>query len=465
MTRRPETFSKADGMAEGCAKPWRVGTLSYTTTGLIVLFCWLLWGDFAWSMRDRTVGPVLQLMLKKFSASDTLTGVLLGSLPPAIGMLIGPVVGYLSDHHRGRWGRRIPFLLIPTPVAALAMIGLAFSPALGVIVDHALGPHSPGVNKVTLLFLALFWSLFEMFTTVANSVFGALINDVVPQTVLGIFYGAFRALSLIAGILFNYWLFGEAETEYLWIFLGMGTLYGVGFSVMCFNVREGQYPPPPVSPGRPSVRKFLVAAKGFILECFGIPYYWWLYGMSALSWMSFMPFNLYNVYYAKALDMEMTTYGKCAAITYCISLVLAIPLGYLADLLHPLRLALGVQALFIATACAAGFYVHDVNSFAIVLVAMGVLSGMWMTASASLGMRLLPRSNFAQFGSAGGIIGSLCSIVSAPAVGFFLDRTGHVYRYTLFISSGLAAMALVTGLVLHAKFMARGGPKHYVPIE
>jgi hypothetical protein len=26
-------------------------------------------------------------------------------------------------------------------------------------------------------------------------------------------------------------------------------------------------------------------------------------------------------------------------------------------------------------------------------------------------------------------------------------------------------MALVTGLVLHAKFMARGGPKHYVPIE
>ena len=38
-------------------KLWRVGTLTYAFGGLVILFSWLLWGDFAWSMRDRAVAP------------------------------------------------------------------------------------------------------------------------------------------------------------------------------------------------------------------------------------------------------------------------------------------------------------------------------------------------------------------------------------------------------------------------
>ena len=55
-------------------KLWTVGTLTYTAAGLTVLFSWLLWGDFAWSMKERSVTPVVQLLLKKFQASDTLAG-------------------------------------------------------------------------------------------------------------------------------------------------------------------------------------------------------------------------------------------------------------------------------------------------------------------------------------------------------------------------------------------------------
>jgi len=43
-------------------KLWHAGTPTYTSGGLVVLFSWLLWGDFAWSMRERAVfGIVLDL--------------------------------------------------------------------------------------------------------------------------------------------------------------------------------------------------------------------------------------------------------------------------------------------------------------------------------------------------------------------------------------------------------------------
>jgi MFS family permease len=444
---------------------WSAGTLTYTSAGLAILFCWLLWGDFAWSMKDRTVGPVLQLLLKKFGASDTLTGIMLGSLPLAVSVVLSPIISYKSDHHRGRWGRRIPFLLIPTPVAVLAMVGLAFSPVLGAQLHHVLGTASPGLDSSTLLLLGLFWTLFEVATIIANSVFGALINDVVPQQVLGRFYGLFRALSLIAGILFNFWLFGKADTAYAGIFLGMGLLYGGGFSMMCLNVKEGQYPPPPPPNPNRNLRTFLLAVREYLRKCFGIPYYWWFYGATALAGMAFMPFNLFCLYYARELEIGLPVYARYTALTYFTSLVLAYPLGVLADRFHPLRLSLLVQVVYVITTLAAGFYVHDSTTFGLALLIHGVMSGTWMTASASLALKILPKDNFAQFASAGGIVGSLGGIVVGPCVGLFLDYIGHVYRCTLFISGGLGAVGLMVGYIFYRQFLARGGatPDYVAP--
>jgi hypothetical protein len=106
-------------------KLWHAGTLTYTSGGLVVLFSWLLWGDFAWSMRERAVYPVVQLLVKRFGASDAVLAVLLSSLPSAMGALLSPIVSCRSDRHRGRWGRRIPYILVATPMAALFMVGLA----------------------------------------------------------------------------------------------------------------------------------------------------------------------------------------------------------------------------------------------------------------------------------------------------------------------------------------------------
>ncbi len=107
-------------------KLWHVGTLTYTGGALAVLFCWLLWGDFAWSMKERAIGPIMPLLLDTHGVSPTMVALLLASLPAGIGLFLGPVISFRSDRLRTRLGRRIPILMITTPVAASAMVGLAF---------------------------------------------------------------------------------------------------------------------------------------------------------------------------------------------------------------------------------------------------------------------------------------------------------------------------------------------------
>lgn len=250
---------------------WRVGTLVYTTGGLIALFCWLLWGDFAWMLKERSAAPVVQLMLSTFKASDLLTGIFLLSLPAAIGLVLAPIVSYRSDRHRGKWGRRIPYLLATTPVAAGAMIALAFSPMLGAWLHSRMGWSPDSLNLTIIVTMGLAWTVFEFATVIANAVFGGLLNDVVPHEVLGRFFGLFRVVSLLTGMLFNYFLIGHAKEHYLPIFLGIGTVYGAGFFLMCLKVKEGGYPPPEeMDAGKPA--GFVAAVRTYASECFTKPY-------------------------------------------------------------------------------------------------------------------------------------------------------------------------------------------------
>src|SRR5437764_1392803 len=112
-------------------KSWQVGTLTYTFGALCLLFFWLLWGDFAFSLKERAVPPTLQVLLRTYGASALVFALITGSVHHIVAILVGPIISYNSDRHRGRFGRRIPFLLIPTPIAVGSMIGLAFSPPLG----------------------------------------------------------------------------------------------------------------------------------------------------------------------------------------------------------------------------------------------------------------------------------------------------------------------------------------------
>lgn len=411
-----------------------------------MLFFWLLWGDFAWSLKERSVTAIVQLLLRRFEASDLLVGLLIGSIPSILNLVVTPIVSYRSDRHRSRWGRRIPFLAIPTPIAALAMIGLAFCPPIGASLHEFLGHYSPGVNIVTLWCFAFFWMIFEVATVVANAVLVALINDVVPAALLGRFQGLFRALSLIAGIIFNYWIFARAETHYHWIFITIGTVYGLGFLLMCINVKEGEYPCPTGEDGNRAV--FSEAVKIYFKECFSSSFYIWIFMAMNLPMLAFVPVNIYSVYFAKSVGMSMDQYGKCIAITFAISLTMSYFIGWLADRLHPARVGMVAAGLYAAAALMGSVLAATSDWFSVALVAHGVLAGTWMTATASLGQRLYPKARFAQFASAQAMIYSLGIISITPVVGSFLDYTGRDYRFTFLIAGSLAAIGAFSTWVL-----------------
>jgi MFS family permease len=442
---------------------WQVGTLTYNFRGLVWIFSWLLWGDFAGSVRDRAVPTVMNLLFKKYGASDFLVGLLSSSWPALLGLFIGPVVGYKSDRLRTRWGRRLPFLFVTTPLVALSVFGLAFAPELGGMLERLLGPHSPGTADSVLIVLGILWTLLEISLVTGGAVFGGLLNDVVPQQVIGRFFGLFRIVSLLAGILFFLGLNQVAETHIREIFIGIGLINGIGLTLMCLMVKEGEYPPPPKASGPGT--NFLKPIITYFKEGFGQPYYLLYFAASILGGLTAAPFNTFSLFYSQSIGVTTSGYFICLGVTYCCSLVLAYPLGWLADRFHPLRTTIVSLVLYAGAMAYGFFFAQTAWLFDIAMVVHGVVAGIFNTSVASLGQRLLPRARFTEIGSAGGILGSIVGIFFAPLLGIFLDHMHDDYRYTFLAGFGFTILALVAYAVLHARFMALGGPKHYVAPE
>lgn len=428
-----------------------------------MLFAWLLWGDFAWNMKERAVQPMSQMLFKQFKASDLWIGLLVTSLPAALGMLLGPIISVKSDNHRGRWGRRIPYLLIPTPIAAGAMVAMAYTAELAAVLHTVPGASHFDIITCRLIVFSLSWTIFEVFTVIANAVFGGLINDVVPQAVIGRFFGLFRAVSLTAGILFNKFLIGHAEEYYKVIFLSLGALYGVGFTVMCLMVKEGEYPPPQPRQKGTFKTRFVEPIKVYLRECSAHPFYLWLFIALMVGNVAFAPVNSFDVAYAKSIGLSMERFGDLRSTTYAISLSLAFFLGWMADKFHPLRLGIISLALYAVIALWGGLFAKGVGSFSVAYISHGVISGIFFTGTASIGQRLFPRAKFAQFGSAAGIVGAIGFMLVPPFLGQFLDMTGHVYRYTFVLGGILASVALVSFVVVYRQFNVLGGSKNYQP--
>ncbi len=386
-------------------------------------------------------------------------------------MTLGPIISYRSDRHRSAWGRRIPFLLWSTPITFGSMLGLAYCPQLGEMTHAWLAGRSPGLNACVLTYFALFYTMFEFACIASLVLFGALVNDVVPRSMIGRFYGLFRAVSLGAGIVFNTWLLGWSETHFSAVFVGISVLFGVGFTVMCLAVREGDYPPPPppavAQPGASTGASagFWRACVTFFRECFSLRYYQLVFTAMLLASLVFMPFNTFSIPYAKTLEMETDRYGALVAGSYMVSLVLAYPLGWLVDRFHPLRVGIATMAIYAVATTYGIVAVRDPGTFAVALVAHTILSGAYFTATAGLGAFLFPKSRFAQFASAAAMASSAGSIVVGLLLGPMLDLTGKAYWLTFVAGLLLCSTSLVMLIVVYRMFMRYGGAEHYVAPE
>ena len=423
---------------------------------------WLLLGAFAWALKDRAGQPIVQLLLSNFGATDNYSSVLIFSIPAATAILVLPILGYFSDRYRSLRGRRIPFLAVIIPIVAVSMVGLAASPWLGRGLDLAWGTRSDTSDSKVLVCLAVFWTLFELADILGSFIFAALINDVVPQQIMGRFFGGLRALGLIAGMVFNYYLFERVETAYVPILLGFAAVAVVALGLLCMKVREGVYPPPEPDPR--GLRQIVGEAKRYFRDCFGATIYWLLFLAWALGSTAWVAVNLYSVLFSTEF-VTPAHYGNLLTLTFTISFVIAYPLGMLADIFHPLRLGIVALALYAMATLWGGLCATTPLRFDIAFVLHGVLSGTYMTAMASILQRMLPRLKFAQFASAAGVLVCLMNAVIGPLAAFVLHLTHQNYRSIFLLSSGQAFVGLVATVFLYRAFMARGGDKFYTAPE
>lgn len=458
-------MTETSSLSKSQPKIWRVGTLTYTSVGLVSLFCWLLGGDFAWAMKDRAIVPAATLLIREFGVSDLLFSIIIIAFPSFTNIFLMPAISYISDRHRGRLGRRIPFLAFTTPFIVVGACGLGFSPILGRLLSQICGGTEViSINLASVICFGVFWTSLDFGQTMAGALSGALVNDVVPQELLGRFYGFFRGISLLAGMIFNYFLLGIVEENYLLIFCGVGLFYGLGLLCLCLKVKEGQYPPPP----EPSTEhKGALQVFGPVLtyfrQSFSISYYRLLIATLALATLAASPFNMFSILYAKSLNVDMGMYGKIIAITYCCSFILSFPLGVLADKFHPLRASIISLFIYLCSMIAGWFCVSGQISFLVVLFVHGLLSGCFFTVSASLPMRMFPRSLFAQFNSAMAMIHSIANVLLGPIFGYILDFTNRNYRIVFIFSVLIVSLSICSLWMIYCKFLQLGGDRNYTP--
>jgi maltose/moltooligosaccharide transporter len=457
---------------------YSVGTLHYSKAGLFLVFFYLLWGDFCFTFMEAVFPTLMPLKLASLGASNALIALLMATIPAAINFVVVPIISFRSDRYRSRWGRRIPFLIWPTPIIGAVLVLLAFSDELGAGVARIAGDR---VSPVTAAIgvIALLTVSFQFANMFVTSIFYYLFNDVVPEAFLARFISLFRLVGIGCSALFNYTVLPYAETHMREIYLVAAGLYVFGFTLMCLRVREGSYPPPP--PNIDQRTGVVAAAKTYFAECFSHRFYWSFF-LATGAWAAALTIGMFNIFAWKALGLTLEQLGKIGAVGAIVGMLLVYPAGWVADRYHPVRMyvvtmvallplnAIGLINLFVLIP-------PEIN-YRLAWVTMCISMPIQAVAGACLFpyyMRLLPRSRYGQFSSADAMVRSACTIVAAPMAGLFMDTMKYLHRhgsdpmfYYRYVPVWMVLFHLLTiffMLRVYRNWKRLGGDTSYTPPE
>ncbi|MDD5706719.1 MAG: MFS transporter [Kiritimatiellae bacterium] len=470
----PHSASPAAESPARNARTYHCGTLSYTWRGLLVLFAWLLWGDFCWTLMEAVVPSALPLKLKALGAPNWLMAVIMSTLPGILNMTICPWVSFKSDRFRSRWGRRIPFILWTSPFLCLFLLGMGWSESIAGWAQVWLPPLR-GIAPATLIIalLAVFMVGFTFFNMFVCSVFWYLFNDVVPAKFLGRFYGLFRMVGTLAGALFSGFIFKYSETHMREIFTGAALLYSIGFGLVCLRVKEGEYPPPPPAPKGNAFQRLASDTLAFGRESFSHRFFWLFYLWQTVSSLG-GAVGIFSVFFSKDMGLNLDQIGKLGAVNSVAAMLAMYGAAIYVDRWHPLRISL-YFATFGAVGAFGGWIWLAVSPPPIMYFWMGmtgVLTAFGQALSGNAGlpvfMRLMPPSRYGQMCSANSIIRSIGTVVGGLIAGAAVDMvlkvchgSNYAYRFLFLWPAVCNIVALVLVSMVYRQWKCLGGDEHY----
>jgi hypothetical protein len=460
------------------SKTYHAGTLTYTKMGLVMLFIWLLWGDFCFTLMETIIPSILPLKLKSLDAPNFVIALFMSTIPGILNATVCPAVSYKSDRYRSPMGRRIPFLLYPTPLLCLFLVLLGFSDSLGGSLHRILVMRFTHVSPtfVTLCLMAVLIAGFQFFNMFVASVYYYLFNDVVPQEFLSRFMSLFSVVGTGSIAFYNMFIYKHALTHMKEIFLVTAGLYFVSFMIMCWKIREGEYPPPENQSGTTGI---LASIKTYFKECFTHPYYLDFFLGTSL-WAMSGCIGTFAVFLNLSLGLDLGTLGKIAGWAGLAGCVLAYPAGYLADRWHPIRMVLVTEfaMVFFVTPISFIYLFYNFTPHTVLVIAILVtfgalpLSVVFRTANLPMYMTLLPKDRYGQFCSAQAIFNSIAVLIGGLGAGAFMDLLKHLYngnefyyRYIPCWSFLFQLLSLIFMYKVYRGWKKYGGPDHYCPPE
>lgn len=439
---------------------FRVGTLVYNRASLIVLFSWMLWGSFVLAMMEIVMPSLLPIVLRDNGASNKAIGFIVSSLYMIINTIANPIISYKSDRYRSRWGRRRPFILATTPFVVLLLALIPFAPEISRALENVgwlakLLQNSPITTLV--LVSGILVATFQIFNMFIASINYYLVVDVVPEVFIGRYASLSQIFGASAGFVFNYFIFGMAKMYMQEIFIGIALIYGVFITIMCLNVKEGEYPALDKTEKNDHWWRSIL---NYGVECFGRPFYWLVFFVYSLFvWANVS--NVFNIFlFRDQMGLTLGHVGKLNAYAGVVSLIAIYPFGIMIDRWGSHKSLITGMIGFCVIRVASFFLVTDYWSLLVAYILWNVFWYLVVLSFFKWTVNLYPRKRYGQFASAGAMIASVGGAVLGPLCGLFLDWV-HDYRYVLLWPVAFQLFGMLGALIIYRRWKAMGGEAGY----
>lgn len=444
-------------------KVYSTETLRYSRNQLIKVAIYLLGGDFCDRIFAGVYVPFMPLFMKPLGASNTLIVVLTAGLSGTVNLLFLPYVGMWSDRCRTRWGRRIPFFFWSTIGSAGALILIGYSSDIAALLHgHSRHLGALPVAGITLALLGVFSGTYHLFTMVMNNSYRFLLRDVVPLEVMPRFLALFQLVGRLGNLLFQWYLF-QYMLRYPEVLLpSLGLILLLSSLLICWGVKEGEYPPPAPRSHRGVFRSYW----HYFRQAFSVPLYRNFIIAHTLIIFGTVPTLQFLTLFARYnLSLSLRTMGHIAAAATLAFIILYYPIGWLCERFNPFRVVLVALVAGVVMQVFGYVGVHGPAMWLLYSVLVVPTLAGWLLGAQTIIMMLFPADRFGQFASTVTVVGFGSLMFLSVGVGRFMDAVGSNYRM-IFVFMLVCYLASLGPMILvYRGWKQHGGPGNYVPPE
>ncbi len=380
---------------------------------------WLLgFGFFSISVGWSLYNGFVPFYLNNYIASTALIGFLM-TIDNYIALFLQPYIGNKSDQTNTRYGRRMPYLLIGIPLAALFFSLIPFHTSLSTLI-------------IFMVCMNLSMSVFRSPTI-------ALMPDITPESkrtkangIINFMGGCGAILAFSVGsLLYNI-------EEYL-PFLAVSVIFLIALWIIFKNIKENQdtLSYAITNPPKINYKSELNSPTVFLLAAI---FFWFIaiQGMEAL-------FTLYGV---NELGLSKSSSAFSLAFFSLSFVISAIPSGLLGAKYGKKNMILvGILGLFFVFLLL--FWVKSIIALRIILLVGGIF---WACININAYPFIVSTGSEHSFGTRTGLyylVSSLAAIISPPTLGLLIDYFG--FGILFFVAAGNMLIALACMLKVDIK--------------